>query len=420
MQDKLQTKQIFRLPIINKMLLIFGLTTFFCALSDGIMAYFVPIIITNAGYSSTEMGILYSSSAVMGALFDFILSKILNNSNYKRIQFYAIVLCVAFPFLMFTSSIIWFFLAGMAVWALYANFSMYAYYEFIAQEAPSEKHAESFAYLNVFGDLGYGIGPLIAAQYILVQGDRSPMIAPIILAILGMITFIGLIVFSRRLKDKSLKVHALKNKEMKSKTTKQEIQLWLRVGRKLWPMLVLAFTLGIVESIFWTVSPLVDNISSELKGFGGILLTASILPSLLIGWTIGPITNKYSKKMSALFFFLLSNLVLFAVGYVSNAYVIILLVAISSLLQAIVYPLISGAFADYLKESQSYDNEILTTKDFFGNMSYILGPLVGGILIDQVGSMMIFSYIAIFGAVVSVILMFFTPRNIDFHDKSLG
>ncbi len=403
-------------PKFNRIFILFGLSTFFIAIADSIMSYFVPIVITEVGFTNTEMGLLYASSSIFGAIFDFILSKTLKSTNYKRMYLYTILLGIVFPLLLFTNSIFWFYLMAMMIWGLYYNIWNFGYYDFVAREQKTGSHASSFGFLSMFNDLGYVIGPLIAAQFVLREGSLFPIVTPIFGFFLGMLFLIGIYLIQKKARKKN---KLISDENGRNVTFLKEAGLWLKIGRHMWPVLLLGTFLSITEAVYWTVTPLLEDVSTNLAHFGGIIMAASLAPSLFINWSVGVFTSKFGQKYTAYVSFLLSNLILLTVGFVSDPYIIIILIFLSSLFEALAFPAIAGAVADYLKESKSFDNEILSVKDFFGNVGYIIGPIFAGIMLDEIGSLMIFTYFAAIGLFVSLILIFFSPKSIDFHDRSI-
>ncbi|MBI2357134.1 MFS transporter [Candidatus Dojkabacteria bacterium] len=409
-----ETKAINQERKINRNFRFFGLTVFFFGMSDGILSYFAPKVVVEAGYSNTQMGILMALSSVFGAILDIVLSRVLRNTHYYRLYFYALLLMISFPFLLLTSSYYFLLLISMAIWALYCNLSSFGYYDYIARVTKKSEHASSFGFLDIYSSMGYVVAPLIAGTIAITSLGIKGAVIPIFVSIMGLIFLIATR-FSQPRKEKS--VFEVEHKNTRSFL--EEMVIWKRVIVRMWPMLILFLSLCIMEAVFWTMAPVIELVSANLKGYGGIILTAAIVPSLLINWSVGPLTKLFGKKNTAYTTFLFSNVFLFIIGFVNNPGVIVLLIFITYILQSITFPAMGGAIADYLKESQSYDREILSTKDFFGNLGYIIGPAITGILMDRIGGLGVFSYMAIMGFIISLILIFFAPRRIPFYDRNI-
>lgn len=402
---------------LSKLFFLFALTTFFISLSDAYMAYFVPIVIMAAGYSATSMGLLYGSSSIFGAIFDLILARVLRNTHYKRMYLYTIVLAACFPILLFTNSIFWFYLLAMATWGLYYNLFMFGYFDFVAREEKMADHSGSFSKLYMFRNLGLVIGPLLAAQIAFIRIPQAQLIIPLIASSIALLLLFILGTVSRK---KELVKVANIGKPFEIKVDKpMPFSIWKKVGMRMWPVLILVLFVSLVDGIFWTVIPIIGTIAPDFTHLSSVLLIVTIVPAFLVARLVTNFTHKYGQKRTAFFSFLFSNLLLLPIGYFTNVYLVLIFVFLSTTFSAMVYPCVAGAVADYLKESRKYDGQILTARDFFANVGFAIGPLVAGIFVDVIGSLMIFSYISLVGIVVSLLLLVFSPAEIDFHDSSI-
>lgn len=394
----------------KRILFLFGITGFFFAISNGIYSYFAPIVITNAGYTNIEMGILMASSSVFGILFDLLLVRYVKRVDYIMMYIYSILLLFLFPLLLLTHNVYILFLLAMALWSLYSNLSAFGYYDFIAREVPKDEHSSSAATLDIYNDLGYVIAPLIAGGITLTGIWWREALIPTVTSVLALLVLLQIAKYRKGSKQES---EIVREKKVNS------IEILLKVGLKMWPILILSMSLNIMESVFWIVSPIIEKISPQLDGFGGIILAVSMIPSLFISWAVGPITKYFGKKRSAYISFFLSSGVILLIPSISSPIIIVFLVFISNILQAITFPAMGGAIADYLKESKSHDTQILGAKDVFGNLGYIVGPILTGVLLDYTTGLDIFMYLGVFGMVVSTLLYIFSPRKIPFYDAGI-
>ena len=63
----------------------------FWTLFDSTITYVTPLIITERGFSDTMMGLIYASSSVIGAFFDFFICKLfkkiqMENKSFRKIM----------------------------------------------------------------------------------------------------------------------------------------------------------------------------------------------------------------------------------------------------------------------------------------------------------------------------------------------
>src|SRR3989339_2013023 len=97
----------------QKILYSAGMLLMFWAVFDGILAYILPVLITDLGYTATQMGLLIASSNIFGALFDFVLAKFITNTNYRRLFLVIYGLCFIYPLLLWQAKTIPLFLISM-------------------------------------------------------------------------------------------------------------------------------------------------------------------------------------------------------------------------------------------------------------------------------------------------------------------
>lgn len=107
--------QIRNLGLNNKLLYMIATMLFFWAMFDGILGYLVPLVITQAGFSDTVMGIIFGSSSIVGGVFDFLLSKFLNNTHFRRLYLAMLAICALYPLILWQAKGIWMFLLAMAM-----------------------------------------------------------------------------------------------------------------------------------------------------------------------------------------------------------------------------------------------------------------------------------------------------------------
>jgi MFS family permease len=405
--------------IISRKRLLFtaALMVFFWAVFDSFVSYFTPILITDRGFSNAQMGLIYASSSIFGAIFDFVLAKVIKKAHYRRRFLLLFLVCAGYPMILWGAQTALVFVFAMMLWGLYYDLFSFASFDFISKESPKEHHASSFGTIGVFKSMGYLVGPLVAGGLASGVMNFGASNLSLFFLFISFIFLIALILLGRE--ESSHEVHHHESPPDEAMSMHEEAFLWYRVWRRIVPVIIFTMLVYFFDAIYWTIGPLLSEDFPSFSDFGGLFIVAATVPSLITVWLVGNISGKFGKKRTAYSTFFVSCLVLFAVGFVGNPYAVLLLVFVSSLLSSIAYPSLLGTFADYLKESKRYDNEIIGVEDVAVNIGYVVGPIVAGVLSGIAGNLMTFSYVAIFGAVVVAVLFFVTPREIDFHDRSV-
>jgi MFS family permease len=392
----------------NKILFIASLMILFWALFDGIVSFVTPILIENHGYSKTMIGLIIASSSFAGAIFDFLISKLLRNTHYVRLFLILFFLCFSYPLLLWSANNIFLFLFCMSVWGLYYDIFNFGLFDFISGNSEKKEHCQNFGIVSIFKSVGYLIAPIIAALLITDQiVSSTPLVYSFIFLAIAAIFFILLTSYStRRGFHQGLEV------KRKSIDWLRELKIWRNVGSILYPVLIFNTMLYIFDSTFWTLGPMFAENFDGIKDFSGLFMTTYTLPMLVTGWFVEPITRKFGKKRTAYFSFLGSSMLLISFGFIKDPYVLLGVSLLSATMGSIAWPAIKGAYVDYITESKKYQGEIEGLNDFTTNIGFVIGPALAGIAADRFGIGAAFSFLGVFNFCLVILLIFITPKHI--------
>lgn len=178
------------------------------------------------------------------------------------------------------------------------------------------------------------------------------------------------------------------------------------------PILLLIFLIFVTDAFFWTLMPLIGE-SGAFGHYGGLLLGAYVLPIIITGLCIGPLTKKFGKKKTALYSFLFGSVLISTLSYTQNPALFIATIFSASLFFSITLPAIQGANSDYIAETAPREKEIQGLADLFYNLGWVVGPIGAGILADLVGNVHSFTFLGITCAAVTLVLIKVTPKEIN-------
>ncbi len=397
----------------HKILYYGSLMIFFWAMFDGIVSFVTPLVITERGLSKTAMGLIYASSSVAGAIFDFLLSKFLKKTHYRRLFLIMFVVCFGYPLLLWKAQTVFVFFLAMAVWGLYYDLKNFGSFDFISRHSRLEEHSSNFGVLGIFQSLGYLVAPILAGLLISGLVGVKPFIAAFLFLVVSFLFYLLLFKVAKNHKEE-----VPEEKTFKPINVLVEFQLWKKVGKILLPVLFFILILYVYDAVFWTIGPLYSENFANFNGFGGLFMAMYTLPMLLTGWFVGSLTKKFGKKRTAFFSFLISSFFLLSLPFLKNPYLVLATVFISSMIGSFAWPAIKGAFVDYITESYKYEKEIEGLVDFFTNIGYVIGPMFAGFLSDKVGNGGAFSALGVLGIITTLILIFTTPKQIKVIVKS--
>src|SRR3989344_5787588 len=103
----------------HQALYLLSLVILFWAVFDGITTYVTPLVLIEAGMSKTVMGLVYASSSVFGAAFDFLMCKVFKNSYYRRVFLVMFIFSALYLFSLATAKTLWLFMLAMLFWGVY-------------------------------------------------------------------------------------------------------------------------------------------------------------------------------------------------------------------------------------------------------------------------------------------------------------
>lgn len=408
MRKRIEKKNPYLPPIF-----LFALVVFFWTLFDNTLTYVTPLLMEAHGFSVGMIGLIIGSSSISGALFDFLICKIFKNSDFRKIFLIMFAICLFYPLILSHANTIWLFLFAMAVWGVYYDLSGFGIFNFVGRYTKKEDHASSFGIVQIFRAMSGVLAPLIAGLVIAVAIDWRLFTMSWFFLGAGFMLF-GILLFLMR---KNYVVDQAHRHVEKRKDFFREVHLWRKLGKIMTPVLCVTFFLSLVDAFFWTLAPLYVE-AMDFGRFGGLFLTAYILPALFVGWLVGNLTRRFGKKRIALLGILIGSTILVSFVHVSDPIVAILTVFGAACFTSVALPAISAAYADYISESPRVDGEIEGIEDFSSNFGYVIGPILGGVLAEFLGIPAAFSILGLIGVVLAGILLVATPAHINIRIRT--
>jgi len=396
----------------HKQLYAASLMLFFFAIFDGIISFITPLVITQKGISESMMGLIIGTSSIAGILFDLILCRVLKDTRFRLIYFLMFIVCSVYPLILWGANTALLFIIAMVMWGLYYDLLGLASLDFIARSSAKEEYPSSFGVLRVFEDLGYLLAPLISGFLIYEIIDFRPFLAAWIFLSLAFIAFILVLALTRKTNNGYPKDNGSRPSSIFT-----EIYLWKKIGNFILPVLLVSLLINIVDAFFWTIGPLISENLSFLGDLGGLFMTVYILPPLFVGWFVGGVTAKLGKKKTAFYSLLLGSLILSTFFLFKSPVILLVIAFLFSFCSALALPAISAAYADYVSETPNVEKEINTLQDSFSNLGYVIGPIIAGVLSQNFGHNLTFTFLGIFGVLLSLILLLITPKHINIRIK---
>lgn len=401
----------------NKTLYAMSFLILFWTIFDGILQYVVPLIITGEGISKTMMGIIIGTSSIAGLFFDLILCKVFKTANLRRTYIVLFSICLIYPLILWTSTVVWMYILSMAIWGLYYDLFNIGRYEFVGEYIKEEEHASSFGVLSVFASLGYLLSPILAGLLISEVLDFKPFLASWIFLFLAGIFFVLLLFLLKKEKKQSVESKTIINIYERIKKTKlkkySEFYIWKKISRFIFPVLLITIAVNIIDSVFTEIGPLIVEGWLNYGILSSLFLVGYLLPFIFVGWFVGFFTSKFGKKKTAIYSLFFSSLFLIPFLFVSNPIILIICALFCGFFLALCDPANRATYADYVSETKDFELEIESQADFATNFGYVIGPILAGLFADMFGDLYAFGIIGIIGLIIAIILYFITPKEIN-------
>jgi len=381
----------------HKTLYLFGVCIFFVILFDGTVAYMLPIIMAKRGFPTSVIGLIISTSSIVGAFFDFLLARLLKKASVRLLFLLLFMVGAIYPAIIWGAYSVSTFLVAMALWGIYFDLYVFGTFDFVGRYTKPNEHVSSFGFIQICASLGGLIAPLIATSAAIGDGTEKPFF--VAWGALG-IAALCFFVVAAQLKNKQQVIEQI---EVRKKTFMHELRLWKKIGSLMRNPLVLTLSLHLYNGLFWTLAPLYPD--NSMPYFNAALLVAYGLPSLLVGWFAQSITRQFGKKRTAYGSLLLGSLILSLVSSIENPVAIIVCVFLASSFFGVAWPSISGAYADYISETPGREEEIEGVQDFFGNGGFVVGPILAGLLSSIAGIPLTFTLFGVLGALIGATLL---------------
>ena len=393
-------------------LLAFSVVVLIITMGDAILSYVVPDFMQqHLDNSATLMGLVLSTSSMVGFAADFLFGKLFANKKFPFFIKWTFIFALAFPLtLILFPANPGYFIVAMAFWGIYYEMIGFANTQFIISNTPHNTHDFAWGLITIFRSISYTFGPLIAEQ-LLTRGENIPFYAAIGFFILGLV---GFIIVDRSRKDR---VHKLDSTDLQP-TYKVEFKVWVILAKRLWALLLFIFVIILVDSAFWSVGAVLSQQSTD--GSGGLLLFLYGLPQLFVGIIAGRVARPFGKKRAAFITMAISSGLLIIGGLSSDYNLLLVFVFLSSIFSSLTIPEIQGTFSDYDGRLNKTRNSLIGLESSFGNLAYIIGPIIAGVLSDAVGPQKTFGIMGFIALVVSIIAMIVVPRKLKMPRQDLA
>jgi len=391
--------------------ILFSLTLFLLRLADAVISFWAPNQIQSSLGSSVWMGLIISFQSIIGFGADLIFPSLLRTTKTKRLIFWAIIMSALTSFFLTASTVqpfIAIFLITMTLWGIYYEFVAFANYQFMGSVVPAHLRTAAWGIMGTFVNLAYFLGPLIAAAVLL----KSYVLAEGIILVFLVGALLTLSLFKGH-RDVPAKI------DIKEINPWVEIKHWISLSKHIWPVMILSLLLGFIDSTFWTTGAIWTEKLAKINYLGGLFLPFYQLPAIFLGVVVAGWGIYKGKKILTEKFLIIAGIFLIGLAVNGSIYWQLLMVLLASSALSICYPLLEGVYTDIVARMGKEKNDLIGLTSSVVNVSYIIWPPVVGVVAALIGERLTFSFVGVLVVVVSVILLFVTPKKLRLPQEEI-
>lgn len=387
--------------ILKTPVLIYSTVYFFLSVGDAIMSYVSPIFIDRILNNSFYMGLIISSSSVMGLLCDLLFPKIFRHQKFSLLFFSSIILAFLFPLILIASGgKIWILILAMFIWGIYYELISFSHSAFIENSYDCDRHSYCWGTISSFKSLAYLVGPLFAALLISQSLNRA-LFLPILFYLAAILGFVFLVRLSRR-----------PGPPVPPPENTGQFKEWLTLIPKVWPVYLFLFLISLLDSAFWTVGTLLSEQSVTSSFLGRLIIPAYCLPGLFFGILVTNYARPTGKKKVSFITGALASFLLILFAFTEKPLYLVLITFASSAFLSVSFPEISAVFEDYVSRLGKTGEVMVGIKSSAVSASYVIGPIIAGGLAALVGNRLTFPILGLFIGVYSLGAYFLVPRKL--------
>lgn len=379
---------------------------FFVYLGDGILSDWVPSFIQTSTNSSLLMGLIISFSSVVGFGADLVFPELLKNLKTKKL-----LLMTIGTSLVFTGVLLWsiawpvliLFLISMAIWGLYYEFLGFGNQQFVSESVPAASRSGAWAVLGVFRSLAYFLGPIVGSYVALNRGDTET----VLVAAASVITGYCIWIFWGKGKSSENT-----GEQIEQFSVWREIKHWRSLAEHVWPVLIISFSMGIVDATFWTTGTVLSDSLASQHWLGGMFLPFYTLPMVVVGVIVAKWGIYRGKKKVAEIFMLVSGVLLVSMSFSNSVLFMLLVSLLTGTALSIAWPLTDAVYSDIIERMGHQGKHMMGLSSSTLSLAYIVGPVLAGFIAQQVRERMTFSIVGMVMSIVAIVLLIITPKKL--------
>jgi len=406
------------------LLALFSIPVTLVLISDNILSFAVPIEVERVVNSNFLTGLIIGLASLVGLFSDYIFPPFLKNLTWK-IQFVvALVLAIFFPIFSSLGIIyksVFFFVIMSIFWGAYYELMTFSEEDFIVEEEHRHDYSKDWSVLLSLNVVTNITGPIIASTFLFLS-------TPYMGVILTGFMFVGLLftlgTFGVQIKhpDEAVpdKIQQIQKRHRVNSEIFKEFNLWREFLKEMSPVLIATFILNWIDTTIFVVGGLFGLQITGNNGMEWIIIVLYNIPSIFVTYFLfrRPIFKR--KKFYEIVALLIAGVsygtVIFFVHW---GLMVLIPMTIGAIAVALSWPLNRAIVSDITKRADRFGPNVLGIYNATASLSYFLGAVIMGFVADHYGYYTMFSILGFISILISVLLLFITPKKTIVNHKIL-
>ncbi len=368
--------------ILSNKLLPLLIITFIWLVADIILEFVFPTHLEHLGKSYLEIGFLLSLASLGGIIVDLPVGNLSDKANRKKLMIAGLTLSlIATIFIFSFKGDLYLTLAFLFWGAAYQVWKVPRDAKFASQTQQVER-AEEYGMDMEIKYLAQTVGAFLGGFILLALGLIGTLSFYSIFVIIAIILLYFQIVEKRK-----KPVFKTFFSSKKSTSIFSQIKKYRLSGLILLLFFSLLFTAW--EEILWAFQPLFygANVLNIPPHLGGVLLAFFSLPGIFLSYPAGRLADRIGKKKVLLVGMSLIGIALILFSLTHQLILVFALALLISIGWSISLPSLNGLIIDHTPDKKG---EIVGLWDFFMDVGFVIGPIVGGVIAQFLGVRSVF------------------------------
>ncbi|HHQ45433.1 MAG TPA: MFS transporter [Candidatus Altiarchaeales archaeon] len=358
-----------------------GIVITLYSIGAGAAWFLLPQIIESITHNIALVGILLAIPGVTAILVDAAVGELADQLGRKRIISVGLILltllALSMHFVETTTPLILFLIfLGM----LYPT----VFYPIIAYIMEHAKDRESSTVMGAgmsFAQLGFGLGPVLAGIAYYLMNTKGQTIFAVIYALACICALAATTMLLKKSRRKSGLRESLKKLVFEDKLFLKQAGDFSRLPNHGLPIILSTLLVSTYDGVAWMLEPLFYTTVTDNPVWGGIILSAFIIPLILFETPAGYLADKYGRKNILYTGFFIAGVMTWLFAYSKSPLEMFAFAFTASMGIAMTWPAIEGMLARHSPENRK--GALVGVWGSSLDLGYVIGPVLAGIIASK-------------------------------------